>query len=704
MGKPMEKSCHARCKPLVLALAGVWLAGNVLASDESLYFSDLPVVASVSRLPQRLADAPTAVTVIDRDMIKASGARDLNDIFRLVPGFQTYPNNTDAARVTYHGLTDEDYSPRVQVLIDGRSQYSPLFRNGVNWATLPVALEDIERIEVVRGSNSASYGSNAFLGVINIITVDPALARGFSASLNHGNQGVRDYTLRNGGKLGEAGDFRFTYQQKDDNGFTNQLDWIDSFRSRLFDLRADFTISDRDVLQFSTGHIEAVTQRGRLKKFRDPISRVEYVTGQDDPGWPIHNYSQSNSYLQALWRRALSADSDFQIRYAYVADWASDRYVAKDSGLLYDVDEFGDRGVRNEIEAQHNFVPFDHTRVVWGGGWQRDTVRSGNMFLGNPAIKRNVGRLFGNLEWKPVSWFTGNLGASTEYDSLAGNHTSPRVSGSFHLTPENTVRLGYSRAYRTGSTVDYRGDRRLIPYAREDGLPLAPGVGTVVKFSGDPDMPSEKLDSWEIGYLGDWKKWKMSLDIRFFYEKIPNRLLVIDSDRFSDQVGDVMMPVQRVRTQGVEYQWKWQPFESTRLMLHQAFVRVYADYLDDVLMNSNSTLGDLRARENIDLLADRSAPRHTTAAMLMQKLPLGLEFSLAGYWVDRMKWTRNSEVYSYNRYDARLGYPFRWAGLRGEIAYTVQSLNGSHGEFKASGLNTDRIVEPRHWVSLRLDY
>jgi len=141
---------------IAVAVASLLAAPMVQAAEEDMFFSELPIVASVSRLPQALSDAPTAVTVIDRDIIKASGARDLSDVFRLVPGFQTYPNNTDAARVTYHGLSDEDFSPRVQVLIDGRSQYSPLFRNGINWATLPVALEDIERIEVVRGSNSAA--------------------------------------------------------------------------------------------------------------------------------------------------------------------------------------------------------------------------------------------------------------------------------------------------------------------------------------------------------------------------------------------------------------------------------------------------------------------------------------------------------------------------------------------------------------------
>jgi iron complex outermembrane receptor protein len=185
---------------LALAIPSLLVSPMTQAAEEDMFFSELPIVASVSRLPQRLADAPTSVTVIDREMIRSLPIRDLNDIFRLVPGFQTYPNNTEAARVTYHGLTDEEFSPRLQVLVDGRSMYSSAFRNGVNWAVIPVAIEDIERIEVVRGTNAVSYGSNAFLGVINIITVDPSLVQGFSVTANHGNQGIRDYSLRTGGK------------------------------------------------------------------------------------------------------------------------------------------------------------------------------------------------------------------------------------------------------------------------------------------------------------------------------------------------------------------------------------------------------------------------------------------------------------------------------------------------------------------------
>ena len=98
------------------------VSGRAAMTEDELYFAELPIVASVSRLPQKLQDAPTSVTVLDRELIRASGALDLNDLFRLVPGFQTFPNTTDPTRVSYHGLTDEDFSPRVQVLIDGRSQ------------------------------------------------------------------------------------------------------------------------------------------------------------------------------------------------------------------------------------------------------------------------------------------------------------------------------------------------------------------------------------------------------------------------------------------------------------------------------------------------------------------------------------------------------------------------------------------------------
>lgn len=687
-------------------------------SDEELFFSELPIIASVSRLPQRLEDASASVTVIDRALIKASGARDLNDVFRLVPGFQTFPNNTEAARVTYHGVTDDEFAPRVQVLVDGRSQYSPLFRGGVNWATIPVALEDIERVEVVRGSNAVSYGSNAFLGVINIITVAPALTHGVSVSVSHGNQGVRDATLRAGRRLGEVGDLRLTYQGKDDTGLNDRFNWQDSFRSRLLSLRTDFWLTNRDELQLSLGHIDAVTQRGRLATQRVLVGgrSTDVLTGGEDPTNPFRDFTQSSTQFQAYWRRALDDRSDLQLRYSYGEDRGSEAHTVPFGNLLIRVDSLGGLGTRHELEGQHTLAPTETTRLVWGAGHRLDSASSGTTLYEQGTVYRRVSRVFGNLEWRPSSWLTGNLGAASEYDSLAGRNFAPRLGTSLHLNPDHTVRFGASRAYRTGGTTDYRGDYKLAPYATTDGSSV-PGNIHRRLFYGNADLKPERIDTIELAYLGQIKPLNGSLDVRAFRETIDDR---------NYQVGILLMPplcdtappsgvacsnpatpfpIQRVKISGIEYQWRWQPLQETRLMIGQAFVRIDSSYQSGVLDDMRITT--FRTPENVEKIrqhADRSAPRRSTSLLLMQKLPGGVDFSLAGYWMDGMKWTRNTAVDFYRRFDLRLGYLFNIGGQRGELAYTAQSINGAHGEFKFEGDPDDRIVDTRQWVSLRLDF
>ncbi|MBA3904121.1 MAG: TonB-dependent receptor, partial [Rhodocyclaceae bacterium] len=143
-------SCLGLATAASLALAPLPLraehrAGLAGEASEHDFLAELPVVLSASRLTQPLADAPGAVTVIDRDMIKASGAREIADLFRLVPGFQvSYANGANPV-VAYHGQSGQ-VNQRMQVLVDGRSAYSPYYLGGVNWNMLSPDLEDIERI------------------------------------------------------------------------------------------------------------------------------------------------------------------------------------------------------------------------------------------------------------------------------------------------------------------------------------------------------------------------------------------------------------------------------------------------------------------------------------------------------------------------------------------------------------------------------
>lgn len=672
---------------LPLALAA--LTSGVLADDD-IFFAELPVVASVSRLPQRQADAPASVTVVDREMIRASGVRSLSDIFRLVPGFQTFAQSDTTSRVTYHGITDDnDYSPRVQVLVDGRSLHSPLFRGGVNWALLPVALEDIERIEVVRGSNSVSYGTNAFLGVVNIITVDPSLVRGTAVSTSLGSQGVRDYTVRGGGGW-ENGNYRLTYQEVKDDGLEDAYDWQDSNRVRRLDARLDYQLTDKDALELNLGRVEGRFTKGRLD-FDEPAPHI-------DTGNPMRNLDESSSWLQMRWLHTLGADADFSLRYTFSEDRSDETFSDPGRAIGYQrVNEGGDWGQRHELEATHHFSPMRATRLVWGASWRHDTLSSDTMMRDRGQESRQVWRAFANGEWKPVTWLTANAGMSNEYDSLAGNHLSPRASLAFHLDAENTLRIGYARAWRTSSILAYKANyRHDVVVDRDDQI-------------GNPRLPAERLDSWEIAYLGDWRSLRMSLDLRGFDERIRDRLMLVRPGvAYSGDIQYSEQSIQDLKIRGYELQWKWTPRDGTQLLLNYARIHITSEWSDNgklIALSPGSHLFLPVHSNKYVALAENSAPRNSSSAMLIQRLPNNWQLSVVYSQVGAMQWTRNTEVDRYQRVDARLAYPFSLGGKPAEIAYTVQSLNGAHIEQRKSDDDPKaRVVDRRQWLTLNVSF
>lgn len=673
------------------AAVGFWglltCCAQVLASEEDLYFGSLPVVATVSRLPQPLRDAPGSVTVIDREMIRASGARGISDLLRLVPGFQVTPLNTEAPRVVYHGLSDEEYSPRVQVLIDGRSQYSPLFRGGVNWNTLPVAIEDIERIEVVRGSNSAAFGSNAFLGVINIITQDASQARGASFGVNHGNQGVRDERVRLGGQVAGA-DVRLTVRQQSDWGYRfrpanpgDPVNIADDFRQRLVDLRADVPVGDRDELRFHSGHLENRLDTGRSDELLNTPRQM----------------SQSHSYVQLGWRHSIAVDQELNVRVFHVEERVGDAYRASALGLPFSLDR-GGSSRRDDIEFEHTLPLADRGRLVWGAGSRHDRASSRELYYRQGHVSRTTQRIFGNLEWRFSPLAVANLGATWENDSIGGTHLAPRLNLNLHPLAGQTLRVGASRAYRSPTLFESRGDERLVP----DVSPFF-----ARNYLAGRGIRSERIDAAELGYLGEFAALRTTVDLRLFHERIPNRILaaprVLQSPNCEFNPTDSDFPAgcghadyavngESVTLRGIEYQVRWQPFERTRIMLNQAFIDIGQHFRAFETSASASSLARAADRSLL------SSPSHSTSLLWMQGLPGGFELTAIGHWIGAMKWTTNTRVPAYTRIDWRIAYPFKLAATRGEIAYVAQSANGEHAEFKPT-----RIIAERHWLSLRLD-
>jgi iron complex outermembrane receptor protein len=210
-----------------LLLASIIIAAPAMAASEIDMLTEddllveIPIVSSVTHMEQTLPQTPASVTIIDRQTIQASVAVDITDLFRLVPGFDTYYVNGGRKGVTYHALGDE-YPRRLEVKVDGRSVYESLF-SAVTWSTLGIDLDDIEYIEVVRGANAAADGSNAFLASINIVTRSPLLDTGLSVRSQIGSAQTRNAALSYSGKIGTV-DHRTTLSVRANDGF-DDTEW-----------------------------------------------------------------------------------------------------------------------------------------------------------------------------------------------------------------------------------------------------------------------------------------------------------------------------------------------------------------------------------------------------------------------------------------------------------------------------------------------
>mgnify|MGYP006199379745 CR=1 FL=1 len=232
-----------------------------LADDLFLDSQPLPQVLTATRLKQSAAAVPGSMTVIDSELIKASGARDISELLRLVPGMMVGAISGNQATVNYHG-TNASEARRMQVLIDGRSVYRAGLAT-VDWSDIPVAMEDIERIEVFRGPNTVSYGANALMAVVNIITRSPANSHGTRFKVTRGQRGINDWYASQGTGW-ESGDLRLSLSGQEDDGFDSRLDgsdYRDSRRLNRVSLSVSQMLNEQQSIDWQLNAKEGTNQR-----------------------------------------------------------------------------------------------------------------------------------------------------------------------------------------------------------------------------------------------------------------------------------------------------------------------------------------------------------------------------------------------------------------------------------------------------------
>ena len=680
-----KDTCCGLLAAVILALAdGMAYAeeGKPIMSEDD-YIGDVPKVLTVSRLAQAAADVPSAVTVIDRETIRASGIVDLPEIFRLVPGMYVganagYVYNTNHT-VSYHGMTTA-YAGSMQVMINGRSVYSPLF-GGVNWSELPIVIVDIERIEVTRGPNAASYGANSYFGVINIITQSPLETPNNSVIATHGS-GRNEVFYRHAGKQ-DALNYRFTAGYRQDDGLDNRNDFK---RTRFLNTQADYHLGVNDALELEFGIADGARGEGNLA---------------NDPFVFLPRTKQINNHYQLIrWRHHISDTSDFTLQAFHSYDKSDDEttsvnlrpilgqlgpFIVKDNVYINNavVQE------RADIEAQQTFALGKQIRAVWGGSVRQDSVYAPNYLDSNKTDYFNLQRIFGHVEWRAHEMLTVNAGAMMEHNDFTGTDISPRVSLNFKPHPNHTFRIGSSSALRTPNYVEEKfRDRLVIP------TKLANPNTLIFQYrANEGNLEPERIISRELGYLG--KIGRFELDARLFSDQIDD--VIRDSDRIDFTVpakslllnpfldADVTGEVNRggARVEGVEFQAKWQISRNTNLLVNHSYVHI---------------------RETTDGLkrdfAD-SAPRNTFSSLLTHRFNRQWDASLAYYQVSKANLLGDGdEIDLIRKSDLRIARKFESGRWNGEVNMVIENLFNNHYE-EFADYNT---FKRRGRLNVRLDF
>ena len=664
------------CISLLSMLAGAQLnaeeaydefADGALPAEFTLE-DDIPVVLTAARLRQPRAEVPASVTVIEADEIQAWGARTLPELMRFVPGmFVGHGDDQNNAAVTYHA-SSPSLMRRLQVLVDGRS----VFRAGIAavfWDDIPVALEDILRIEVTRGPNAATYGANSFLGVINIITKHPGDTLGTRVRYRNGTQGVDDAFLSHAWNDGMSS-YRLTFNLQASDGFdgdkeetdpgddefrdskrhgfvtgyysrqldaSSQLNAQASFKQGHSDIRVENeffrTPPDQDTTEFDLlvklqhdfsehhqSHLQAYFSRSdrRQRNYACAMTVMFdpdlYTLYEQNPGAAEILLSGDMAALAGTLENQQQLDLVNGIYGRYSSDPANAGEIAC-GDLNQDLLE-----KRMDVEWQDTVQWLDSLRTVSGISYCRDQAES-DTYLGGERINDTL-RLFTNLEWRATDFMLLNLGFMFEDEDSNEAEYSPRAAVNFLLSPQQSIRLVYSEAVRSPDLVEQEPDYSLnlynatANYFGRDNLTFY--MHQDVDHRG---LSPERISSRELGYYVKLSEYRMEADIKVYQDRMNNLISSAINLATSDVRDDTRMDIN-----GAEMQLKWRPSP-------QDLVWMTYSYLD-----TDVKLGDTSSLDEDEIARQLKAETRLSAqnSMVLSWNHRGNQWSITGshFWSD----------------------------------------------------------------------
>lgn len=650
-------------------------------TEESLY-SDIPIVLTASRLKQSIAKTPVATSVIDRKMIEASGAINIPELLRLVPGFVVSRPRGGTYAVAYHGATGSD-PRRLEVQVNGRSVYQPA-QSSVTWSTIGVTIDEIERIEVVRGPSSPAHGSNAFKGVINIVTREPFLDSGTTFSGEYGLDA--EHHRRHVSHADSFGDFdyRVSAQYYKNQGFDAEDDDVEmasiSFRG-TYQPSPDDTIDIQ--LGYNTGP-EGLSSNGTSTnpyRDRDLISHYQNLSWNrvidEDEEIGInfyHNYHKENDlYSLGMATDVLAGGSALALATFYGGQQEQELF----HGVYnYTIERF-------DLEMEHTLSPTESSRLVWGMGIRQDRLK-GKYLLSHDGFIEDVSeRLFANYEWNLSKKTALNLGAMLEHNDTNSTSFSPRIALNHELHKNHAIRISATQGYRTLSLLEAN-----FNYANlfEDGTQINRLIVT------PNPVEKEKITAYELGFIGRIPEIDTTYDVKLFSEHISNGIAQHIDSTYADpwpapaiQNGARLVDNDsEIDVRGIELELRWEPNDRTFATLHYG----YSD--TDAWRNRNNS-----SFESLNT----GVPDHNYGLLVSHTLDNQVQLSSVVSYVDEIDWIGGDLIPGHTRVDVRIAKKFKFASHSAEIAFLAQNLMEDYEEFELRN-----VFGEKYYIQARLDF
>lgn len=611
-------------------------------------------ITSVAKRKQRRADAPAAIDVIDNEDLRRSGATTLADALRMAPGLSVAQYKANQWIITSRGFAEE-FSGKLLVLIDGRSVYTP-GDSGVHWDVQNPMLEDVERIEIIRGPGATLWGANAVNGVVNVITKNAMDTQGGLVTGSGGN--AQDTgAVRFGGKVNRAGTAAYrVFAQYNRFGELADFDGDDSGRYASGGFRIDWDAADagRDLLTLHGDLYQAdMGDRFKLISLTAPYeSRVPDTVEAD------------GANIVARWSHTFSEQSRASVQIYY------DQWKRRSPRLTERWDTY-------DIELQHEVALADWNQLTWGAGYRLTSVEVEDSLIESWSDDSPSADLFNFFVQNETRLFADHLALTlgSKFERHYFDEWEVQPSGRFLWKPHenHSVWGAVSRAVRA---PNFSQNYERINLRAFDWDGSGPGLPRLVSIFPNPDVRSETAVAYELGYRLQ-PHARAHLDLSAFYSEYDGLEEETELPFFVEStpppthgvIGDLTANAMHGRTYGVEIAPVWHLTPQWHLSAAYSLLR----------MNLRS-----ETPEREEEVLEGDSPRHQLNLRSYLQLPGGVSFDAFAYYVDRLP---NQDIPSCLRLDLRLGWR---ASESLELSAGVRNLlDGAHAEFRG------REPEPR---------